>query len=125
MVELPIDPSIISRRVHGQLPEMGRVLRTGLRRAVLGWVHKKDNPKGLTSGKLWCWVSAANKFQVFDTEENRADFPGPRIDCGVASKLHLYVLSELIMAKFYRFQHGPNVPSLLVLERTHPPRHEP
>jgi hypothetical protein len=87
----PIDPSIIAQHCHGPRPELGPVLGTGQRRAVLGWNHKKDNSKGLSKGKIWCWVGgeAKPKLQVYDTEGNRAPFPGMRVDCGPASKWSL------------------------------------
>lgn len=110
----PIEPSTYSRNVYGALPEMGRVLGTGQRRALLGWTHKKDTATGLRKGQIWCWVSTANKLQVYDTKGNRANFRGPRVDCGVASKPSLQSEGPCMGLTFDRLQYGSHVPPLLV-----------
>lgn len=54
-------------------------------RVLLGWRHTEDTTLGLKEGKIWCWVSEGNHFQVFDENFNRSKVPGEVRFCGVAN----------------------------------------
>lgn len=115
-------------------PPLGPILGNGLRRAVFGWTHTTDTPRGYRRNIIWCWVSGnpddeppKAKFQLFDTSGNRAPFTGVRVYCGVASKCLPRSTSDRVAQMLtlrFRFLNGKDDTPVLVPEWRNPSGHE-
>ncbi|KPI46044.1 uncharacterized protein AB675_612 [Cyphellophora attinorum] len=77
-------PSIKATHHALEKPELGPILVTGQRRALIGWTHQRNNASGYNDrqSQIWGWVTASNSFHVYISEDNRGEVRGMRYDTG-------------------------------------------